>query len=81
MLQFMEEAEIKSTPDGKKVVAGKRGRKPSKMDSRAKLERSRQSARECRARKKLRYQYLEELVASRERAIYSLRKELNTVRH
>jgi len=44
----------------------------------AKLERSRQSARECRARKKLRYQYLEELVASRERAIQSLRSELET---
>ena len=59
--------------------AGKRGRKPSKMDSKAKLERSRQSARECRARKKLRYQYLEELVASRERAIFSLRSELENV--
>lgn len=42
----------------------------------AKLERSRQSARECRARKKLRYQYLEELVAHREQAVLALRKEL-----
>ncbi|KAK2166314.1 hypothetical protein LSH36_40g16018 [Paralvinella palmiformis] len=55
---------------------GKRGRKPAKVDVKAKLERSRQSARECRARKKLRYQYLEELVTSREKAIYALRKEL-----
>jgi len=39
------------------------------------LERSRQSARECRARKKLRYQYLEELVSHREKAVITLREE------
>ena len=60
---------------------GKRGRKPSKKSSDssniiAKLERSRQSARECRARKKLRYQYLEELVNDREKAVNVLRKEI-----
>lgn len=43
------------------------------------LERSRQSARECRARKKLRYQYLEELVTDREKAVLALRKELEKV--
>lgn len=43
---------------------------------RVKLERSRQSARECRARKKLRYQYLEEVVRTREQANLLLRKEL-----
>lgn len=43
------------------------------------LERSRQSARECRARKKLRYQYLEELVTDREKAVVSLRHELDKV--
>ncbi|ESO01216.1 hypothetical protein HELRODRAFT_81859, partial [Helobdella robusta] len=58
---------------------GKRGRKPAKLDVRMKLERSQQSARECRARKKLRYQYLEELVASREKAIIILKKELEMV--
>lgn len=61
---------------GKVKKSGKRGRKPAKVDLKAKLERSRQSARECRARKKLRYQYLEELVSSRERAICALREEL-----
>lgn len=47
---------------------------------RAKLERSRQSARECRARKKLRYQYLEELVADREKAVLVLRNEVEVYR-
>ncbi|KAL6116535.1 crebl2 [Pungitius sinensis] len=61
---------------GKMKKPGKRGRKPAKIDLKAKLERSRQSARECRARKKLRYQYLEELVSSKERAICALREEL-----
>lgn len=64
---------------GKAKKPGKRGRKPAKIDLKAKLERSRQSARECRARKKLRYQYLEELVSSKERAICALREELGMV--
>lgn len=55
------------------------GRRPAKVDVKAKLERSRQSARECRARKKLRYQYLEDLVSSREQAIFRLRDELEMV--
>jgi len=42
----------------------------------SKLERSRQSARECRARKKLRYQYLDDLILERERANCALRDEL-----
>ena len=42
----------------------------------SKLERSRQSARECRARKKLRYQYLDDLILERERANVVLRDEL-----
>ncbi|ETE69650.1 cAMP-responsive element-binding protein-like 2, partial [Ophiophagus hannah] len=70
---LMDESKVAS---GKVKKPGKRGRKPAKIDLKAKLERSRQSARECRARKKLRYQYLEELVSSRERAICALREEL-----
>ena len=62
-----------------KRVGKRPGRKPSKIDQKAKLERSRQSARECRARKKLRYQYLEELVSSREKAVFSLKDELAMV--
>lgn len=69
----MEESKMSG---GKVKKPGKRGRKPAKIDLKVKLERSRQSARECRARKKLRYQYLEELVSSRERAICALREEL-----
>ena len=45
-------------------------------DVRVKLERSRQSARECRARKKLRYQYLDDSIAEREKANDKLRNEL-----
>jgi len=40
------------------------------------MERSRQSARECRARKKLRYDYLEDLVLDRERTVEKLQNEL-----
>ena len=47
--------------------------------SQVRLERSRQSARECRARKKLRYQYLEELVKQREKAVIVLRDEFAKV--
>lgn len=61
-------------------MTGKRGRKAAKVDHRAKLERSRQSARECRARKKLRYQYLEELVTSREKANAVLKEELQALK-
>lgn len=51
-------------------------KKSAKLDAKSKLEKSRQSARECRARKKLRYQYLEDLVCNREKAVTKLREEL-----
>ena len=43
------------------------------------IERSRQSAKECRARKKLRYQYLEDLASAREKAVIALYDELEQV--
>lgn len=75
-------ASVVSLGKQERKESGKRGRKPGrkasteKIDMKAKLERSRQSARECRARKKLRYQYLEELVSDREKAVFELRREL-----
>ena len=48
----------------------------SNMKTTHKLEKSRQSARECRARKKLRYQYLDDPILERERANDKLRSEL-----
>ncbi|UJR21939.1 hypothetical protein I4U23_025008 [Adineta vaga] len=59
---------------------GKRGRKPMKSDSNTRLEKSRESARQCRHRKKLRYEYLEELVDDREKAIAQLHQEVERLR-
>merc|ERR1712223_1838615 len=53
-----------------------RGRKGKAQDVKVKLERSRQSARECRARKKLRYQYVDDIISAREQANNRLRDEL-----
>ena len=74
--EHTEQASAKETP---KRTGKKRGRKPTQMNLEAKLERSRQSARECRARKKLRYQCLEDTIAEKEANVYALRKEVHKV--
>ncbi|XP_071958441.1 cAMP-responsive element-binding protein-like 2 [Antedon mediterranea] len=66
----------KSTTGDKTRKVSKRGRRPAQIDQKQKLERSRQSARECRARKKQRYKYLDDMVANKERSICTLREEL-----
>ena len=74
-----EQPEQASPSETPKRTGKKRGRKPTQMNLEAKLERSRQSARECRARKKLRYQSLEDTIAEKEARVYALRKEVNKV--
>jgi len=69
-----------SAADIKSIDSGDLTRKKQKfyteMKTTHKLEKSRQSARECRARKKLRYQYLDDLILERERANERLRGEM-----
>lgn len=64
--------------DHQPVVRRRRGGRGGGQppDETYKLERSRQSARECRARKKLRYQYLDDIILERERANIVLKQEL-----
>ena len=71
--------EQNSPSETPKRTGKKRGRKPTQLNLEAKLERSRQSARECRARKKLRYQSLEDTIAEKEARVYALRKEVHKV--
>ncbi|PIK37136.1 putative cAMP-responsive element-binding protein-like 2-like [Apostichopus japonicus] len=60
---------------------GRKGKRAAKaIDQKTKLERSRQSARECRARKKEKYQLLEEMVEGKEKDVLDLRKQLESLK-
>merc|ERR1712025_822548 len=58
------------------TTSNKKQKTSENMKTSNKLEKSRQSARECRARKKLRYQYLDDIIEQREKANDKLRDEL-----
>jgi len=75
-----EEVEKKFEPKPRGRTRSLSKKKDEKVDIKMKLERSRQSARECRARKKLRYQYLEEIISETEKAILALRRELEMLK-
>ena len=75
--QLWEELPDAEVGEMSRSLENRRARKGLRNgDVRVKLERSRQSARECRARKKLRYQYLDDSIAEREKANDKLRNEL-----
>ena len=75
--QLWEELPDAEVGEMSRSLENRRARKGLRNgDVRVKLERSRQSARECRARKKLRYQYLDDSIAETEKANDKLRNEL-----
>lgn len=51
----------------------------NRITSREKLERSRQSARDCRARKRLKYGYLESMIKTEEKDLLEMSNKLNEI--
>ncbi|CAC5406160.1 unnamed protein product [Mytilus coruscus] len=67
---------VKDDSASSKIKGKRPGRPSSNISPKQRQERSRQSARECRSRTNVRYQYLEQLVKIKEKSVYKLRKEL-----
>jgi len=77
---FMQAKEQKHKRRGVKACKPRYGFFRHQKLARGKLNRSLRNAQDCRERRNVHYQCLEEMVLHREQAIQTLRRELETVR-